>query len=222
MTLSPSVGDIALAQIGFPSARGARLRHGSLGVSARAPFGDDYLAAGAVWVPGSGDRRVLVLLANRATDLADPVSVRLRASALGALGRPRILRARDPFTRPSVKLPALCDLPLHGGPLAPSQLLVLAARGTPLKGFSAAGALAQAYDSVCHLPYSSTFKRALAPASGAPPSGNPPAPSPTEPLPSPPGCTPCAPPSQLLACPLALPAVCVSPRITRAAAAGAH
>jgi hypothetical protein len=226
MSLAPAVDDIALAQVGFPHARGARLRRGSLSVGAGAPFADDYLTAGAVLVRGSRVKRALVLLANRATDLADPVRVSLRASAVRALGAPKILQASDPFTRASVKPPALCDLPLHGTALAPAQLLVLGSRGTPLKGFGAAAALAEAYDAVCHLPYSSAFKTALASASTvpSPPTGNPPAPapSPIEPLPSPPGCQPCVPSSKLFACPLAQPSVCVfSPR-TRAGAAGAH
>lgn len=223
MSLAPGVDDIALAQIGFPHVRGARLRRGSLSVSARAPFANDYLVAGAVVVSGSRAARVLVLLANRATDLLDPVRVGLRASAAGALGAPRILQARDPFTRPAAKAAALCDLPLHGRALAPSQLLVLGTRGAPLTGFSAAAALAQAYDAVCHLAYSSAFKAVLAPASGAPspPTGNPPTPTPS-PVPSPPGCAPCPPSSKLSACPLARPTVCVSSQRTRAAAAGAH
>jgi hypothetical protein len=224
MSLAPAVEDIALAQVDFSHARGARVRRGSLSVGARAPFGDDYLAAGVVLSPGSRATRALVLLANRATDLDDPVRVSLRASAVGALGAPKILQARDPFTRPSAKTPALCDLPLHGTALAPAQLLVLGSRGVPLKGFGAAAALAQAYDAVCHLPYASAFKSALAPASTvpSPPTGNPPQPTPIEPVPSPPGCQPCAPPSKLSACPLARPSVCIfSPR-TRAPAAGAH
>ncbi len=245
MSLAPSVDDIALAQIGFPHARGARVRRGSLSVSARAPFADDYLVAGAVLLPGARVARVLVLLANRATDLLDPVRVSMRASAAGSLGAPRILQARDPFTRPAAKAPALCALPLHGRALSPSQLLVLGTRGAPLSGFSAAAALAQAYDAVCHLAYSNAFKTALAPVSGvpSPPSGNPPTPIPIEPIPSPPRCAPCPTPSQLSACPLALPTVCCAPcptpsRLsacplarptvcvsaprTRAAAAGAH
>lgn len=177
-------------------------------------------------VGGSRATRALVLLANRATDLEDPVRVSLRASAAGALGAPKVLRARDPFTRPSAKTPALCDLPLHGVALAPAQLLVLGSRGAPLKGFAAAAALAAAYDAVCHLPYASAFKTALAPASTvpSPPTGNPPKPTPRpiEPVPSPPGCQPCAPTSKLSACPLARPTVCIfSPRAW-APAAGAH
>lgn len=211
ISLSPAPDQLALAELSFAHARGRRLSRASLLLSARAPFGDDYLVAGAVRGLGRIPR-ALVLVANRPSALADPAHVSLRASALGVLGAPSILRAADPFTRAAAKPPALCDLPLHGKPLAGSQLVVLATRGAPLSGFGASSALAEAYDALCRLPYSSALKSDLESVGGtpSPAPGESPAPVPSpEPTPTPPGCAPC-PRSATAACP-EVRKVCVSP-----------
>src|SRR5271167_387333 len=94
MTLSPAVGDIALAVVGFPhAARGARVERGSFSVLASAPFGDDYMVVGGVRGAGANMPRALVLLVNRPTALEDPSHVSVRASAAASLGRPRLLEA---------------------------------------------------------------------------------------------------------------------------------
>ncbi len=225
MALSPAVGELALAQLDFThAAHGARLGAGALSVSASAPFGDDYLLTGVLRLAGSRLQRALVLVANRASPLADPAHVRLRASAAIALGSPSVLRASDPFSHAQAKVPGLCDLPLHGRALEPAQLLLVGSRGAPLSGIGPAAALADAYDALCGLPYPSTFKQDIASAgtTPSPPGSTSPTPTPTpspptEPAPPPGGCEPCT-PRPGTACPLARQAVCVSePRAVRGA-----
>jgi hypothetical protein len=129
---------------------------------------------------------MLVLLVNRASPLLDPVSVRLRLTARGALGSPLVRRLADPFSRPAgARRPALCNLALHGSVLSASTVRPLHSRGQALAGFDAASALAQAYDVVCALPYMSSFEQAVEQPSPAPPSPVSPAPSPVPPAPSP-------------------------------------
>ena len=218
ITLSPAPGDLALAQIAFRgSARGARVTSTSLQVAVSGPFGDDYLASAAVRLPGSP--RALVLLVNRPSPLLDPVDVRLRVTARRTLGTPVVSRLSDPFARPATApRPSLCDLQLHGGALSASQLSALRSRGEPLAGFAGAGAVAQAYDAVCSLPFASSFEQDVTRPAGS----SPPVPTPTPPVGKLPGegCVP----RPGYACPGAVesspPAASAAGR--RRTAAGAH
>lgn len=184
-TLSPAPDDLALAQISFHGVRPGRLSSHTLRVAASSRFGDDYLAVGAVertLTPGVA--RVLVALVNRPSALADPVHVRLRVSADRSLGAPVVMTLTDPFARSaSAPRPALCDLRLHGRALAGSQLRILGSHGSPLAGFDASSAIAQAYDAVCGLPFASAFEHAVDPAGESPVSPEPaPAPEPQPPV----------------------------------------
>jgi len=174
LALAPAPDDLALAQVSFAHASGGtRLSARSLRVAVTGPFGDDYMATAASRVPATGPQRALVLLVNRPSPLLDPASVHLTLSALWSLGEPVVRTQADAFARraPAVK-PALCDLPLHGPALGGWQLDALGSRGSPLAGFSAASAVAQAYDVTCGLPYSNAFARAVEPTPApAPPVG---------------------------------------------------
>lgn len=201
MTLSPAVGDIALAVVAFPhAARGAHVEHGSFSVLASAPFGDDYMVAGGARGAGTKVPRALVLLVNRPTALEDPSHVSLRASAAASLGKPQILEALDPFTRRPAKSATLCAITAGGQALAASELIALGTRGTALSGFSAAAALAEGYDAVCGLPFTSAFKQDVAPSSSGTSAGVAPAPEVKAP-----SCPPCQ-PVNTGACPNALSA----------------
>jgi hypothetical protein len=197
--MSAAPNDLTLAEATFREPRrGRRISSGSLRVSVGSPFGDDYLAA-ALQLPTRGVVRVLVVLVNRPSPLLDPVSVSVGLAAPWGVGAPIVRESADPLSRPAgARAPALCDLALHGAALGASELRTLRTRGQALAGFNAADALAQAYDMVCGLPYSSAFKQALTssavPVSPTPPESHPPAPSP---VPSPPvgkipgeGCVP--------------------------------
>ncbi len=201
ITLSPAVGDIAMAVISFPhAARGAHLERAPFSVLAGAPFGDDYLVSGVVRAAGAKEPRALVLLVNRATALADPSHVSVRASAAASLGKPQILEALDPFTRRPAKSATLCAVTPAGQALAAGELTALGTRGGALAGFSPAAALAEGYDAVCGLPYTSAFKQDIAPSSpsASPPSATPPEVKATR-------CMPCKPVGSG-ACPVALSA----------------
>ncbi len=201
MTLSPAVGDIELAVIGFPhAARGARVQHGSFSVLAGAPFGDDYMVAGGVRTADGKVPRALVLLINRPTALEDPSHVSVRASAAASLGKPAVLEALDPFTRRPAKSAALCAVTAGSQDLPATELTALGTRGTALSGFSPGAALAEGYDAVCGLPYASAFKQDVAPSSSGTSAG-------VAPLPegNAPSCPPCEPVSTA-ACPLVLSA----------------
>jgi hypothetical protein len=231
-TLSPAPDDLALAQVGFPRAgRGQQISRASLKLAAQGPFGDDYLVLAALRAGTGRTRRALVLLVNRPSALLDPVSVRLRLTARATLGSPVVRRFADPFARASsAPKPALCDLALHGSALSAAQLGPLLSRGEALAGFGAASAVAQAYDAVCGLPYTSSFAQAVgqpAPVTPLPPSPSPsppPAPSPPPPAPGPPVCAPCD-PAPGYACPLSIgPDICAAPVALGAmrVPAGAH
>jgi hypothetical protein len=207
-TLSPAPDDLALAQITFPDAARRRLSPQTLHVAVSGPFGEDYLAVGAVspsLTPGVA--RVLVALANRPSALDDPVHVHLRISAQRSLGAALVRTSANPFARSaSAPRPTLCDLRLGGHALVGSQLRVLGSRGSAVSGFDAASVVAQGYDAACGLAFASAFERAFAPSSGGE-STTPTAPAPTPvPEPRPPvgrlpgeGCEPRA----GYACPLA-------------------
>jgi hypothetical protein len=108
-----------------------------------------------------GRPRALVLVVNRRPrgSLApDLVRIGITVRAATRLGRPLLLQISDPLTRPSALTPSLCDLRALGGSLAASDLRSVLSSGPPLSGFSAAAALAQAYDLVCHRSYQQAFK----------------------------------------------------------------
>ncbi len=163
LSMSAAPDDLTLAEVNFGGARRVQQIAGSsLHVVVRAPFGDDYLTAGALRLSASGALRVLVLLVNRPSPLFDPVSVGVRLTAPIALRSPLVLRSTDPLARPTgAHTPALCDLTVHGSTLSVSRLRVLSSRGQALAGFDAEGALAQAYDLACGLSYLSSFKQAV-------------------------------------------------------------
>jgi hypothetical protein len=175
MTAAPD--DMTLAEVSFQKAtHGQQLSGSSLQVAVGTPFGDDYLAAGAVRLATASVPRLLVLLVNRPSALLDPVSVHVRLTASAALAQPVVRSLANPLTRAAgAPTPALCELPLHGSPLSASEVRPLHTRGQPLAGFDPAAALAQAYDVVCRLPYASAFKQAVAqpsaPSAPAPPIG---------------------------------------------------
>lgn len=187
LSMSAAPGDLALAEISFADAHGTALERRSLQVAVSGPFGDDYLATAVLHVATKRGPSALVLLVNRPSPLLDPAAVALRISAQRSLGASTVRRLADPFSRRAgAPAPSLCD-PQHRGALSGSSLSVLGTRGPTITGFAAAGAVAQAYDVACGLPYASSFKRAVE-HSGAPGS---PAPQPAEPAPpSPPAPTP--------------------------------
>ncbi|HEX3511097.1 MAG TPA: hypothetical protein VHT27_08375 [Solirubrobacteraceae bacterium] len=217
ITLAPHSGDLAVLELDFPARRGARVSAGSLQVAAGAVFGADYLARAAARGRVAGRLVALVLLANRPTGPAEPVSVRLRLRASRALGVPaRVIRS-DPFTTAVAPAPrcAVSDTALAG-------LVAIGWRGQPLTGFTPAAAVAAAYDAVCGRAAPPALRQAVAPA---PPQCSPGAlcclptaicaPVPAPPvgpgtIPPPPGCTPCD-PRPGFACPLVLaPGACVA------------
>jgi hypothetical protein len=221
VTLAPSPDDLALAQISFHGSGTRQITKRSLHLAVSGPFGDDYLAAAAIRARTAGGPRALVLLVNRPSPLLDPVSVALALTAWRSLGTPVVRRLADPFTRPQAgSTPALCDLRRHGGALGASELSELDARGAPLAGFSAASAVAQAYDVVCRLPYARSFEQAVEQTSAS----SSPGPSEPSPSPAPPvgkipgeGCEPA--PDR--ACPLVVGGTRSAARGTRSAARGA-
>ncbi len=191
VTLSPTPDDLSLAEIGFHGSGRQRISARSLQVAASAPFGDDYLAVAVPQLGKPGGAQALVLLVNRPSPLADPVSVRLRLTAPRSLGVAVVRKLDDVFRRHAGgRIPALCNLPLHGSALSASEVRPLHSRGQALAGFDAASAVAQAYDVACGLPYASSFGRAVeqpspAPSSPVPPES--PSPAPPAPSPAPPG-----------------------------------
>jgi hypothetical protein len=225
LALSPAPGDVSLVAIRFPRSGRVALDTRSLRVTVSGPFGADFLALA---LPRRGlHRGALLLLANRPSALLDPATVHLRLLSSASLGTPLTLRRGDPLSRP-VTHPnrALCTLSSGGAPLAGSSLRALGTRGVQLAGFSAASAVAQAYDAACGLPYAAAFKQAVAGTGAACPAGpaceRTPEPAPPAPLPpGPPRCTPCN-PTPGIACPLsARESVCVASKDEAAPAAGA-
>jgi hypothetical protein len=164
LTASPAPSDLELFQVSFPHSDGPRaISAGTLTMTVSAPFGDDYLA---LTTPSSRLTlvpRALVLVVNRPSALLDPVDVRLRLWAAGALGAPLVSRLLDPLTRPgSGTRAALCDLSLHGeATLGSANVRTIASHGDPLSGFGPSGAVSQAYDLACGLPFESAFKQAV-------------------------------------------------------------
>jgi hypothetical protein len=224
ITAAPAPGDFSLLELSFPRAGVGHPSAASLRVDAVGPFGDDYLAAAAVSGGPSRRARALVLVVNRPSPLLDPAEVDLRVSAPRSLGVPITLRAGDVLARRLSSRPLLCDLPDVTRSLPTTDLLALDSQGSPLNGFDADAALAQAYDASCGLAYSSAFAQAVqgAPACGAgagtqgtvccPPTADcAPSPvSPSPPQPGPPGCVPCD-PTPGRACPMVTRgAICIN------------
>jgi hypothetical protein len=172
LSLSAAPDDLTLAELSFQgAAHGQQLSGSSLQVAVGTPFGDDYLAAGALQLSAAGVPRLLVLLVNRPSALLDPVSVQVRLTALAALGQPAVRMLANPLARAAgAHAPALCNLPLHGSALRASEVRPLHSRGRRLAGFAAAAALAQAFDITCGLAHSSSFEQAVArPSAPSPP-----------------------------------------------------
>ena len=233
LSMSAAPDDIALALLSFEHpAHGQSISDSSVQLAVSAPFGDDYLAAAALRLPTPGVPRMLVLLVNRPSPLLDPVSVHVKVLASRALGAAHVHILANPLSRPAgAHTPALCSLGLHGSALSASELRPLHSRGHVLTGFDAAGAVAQAYDLVCGLAHTSSFVRAVDPATASPSPAGPtapeePAPVPTTPSPAPPGRLPgegCA-PKPGYACPATVrhSATGVAAVGQRLAPAGAH
>jgi hypothetical protein len=161
LSMSAAPADLALAEISFADARGARLGRSSLQVSVGGPFGDDYLATAVLRSVSKRGPTALVLLVNRPSPLLDPTAVALRISAQRSLGAPTVRKLSNPFARRAgASKPSLCD-PQRHGPLSASSLSVLVTRGTVLTGFGGASAVAQAYNDACGLHYPSSFKQAV-------------------------------------------------------------
>jgi hypothetical protein len=172
----PSQFDLTLAQISFGAparvagqATSRPRREAPMRLVLPASTGLDYVAGAVTRFSVLGRPRALVLAVNRrprgslAPDLA---RIGFTVRALGRLGDPLLWQTSDPITRPSALTPALCDLPTLGGSLAASDLRSALSRGRALSGFSAATALAQAYDLVCHRPYRPAFRLAVTQGSG--------------------------------------------------------
>ncbi len=197
--VSPAPGDLALVELSFNGHARVRLSAHALRVAVSGPFGDDYLASAA---PLRG-ARAFVLVVDRPSPLEDPASVALLVRAQRGLGAPRTTVVTDPFSDPRVASRALCALPHAGASLSAAGLRALGSHGTAISGFSAAAAVAEAFDVACGLPYERAFREVV-----TRPAAVPVAPAPAPPAPRPPGCTPC-PPEPGIACPLALaPDIC--------------
>ncbi|MGH2843764.1 MAG: hypothetical protein ACRDKL_09295 [Solirubrobacteraceae bacterium] len=198
VAVSPGPEDLTLLQLSFHASTLRPITQSSLRVGVRGPFGDDYLAVATPRFATPGVRQALVLVVNRPSPLLDPAAVRLRVAAWRSFGGPTINRLGDPFARPAADAPAaLCDLRRHGEELTASGLRALGSRGAALSGFSAAGAVAEAYAAVCGLPYSASFRQLIRPAVPSLPAPESPSPAPTPPAPTPPegklpgeGCVP--------------------------------
>lgn len=168
---APAQFDMSLAQVSFgararvagPRARGSR-RSSPVRVRLLGPTGLDYVAAAVTRFSVRGRPRALVLVVNRrprgslAPDLA---RIDFTLSAPRRLGAPLVQQLSNPFTRPTRLTPALCDLPIRGPSLAAGDLRPVLSRGAAPGGFSAAAAVAQAYDVVCRRPFSESFRQAV-------------------------------------------------------------
>jgi len=173
--VAPAQFDLSLAEVRFGRpARGARARAsrgvGSIRVALRGPAGLNYVAAAVTRAGVSGGSRALVLVVNRrprgslAPDLA---RIGLTVTAARRLGAAVVSQVSDPFTRVGIGLmPALCDPPTPGASLAAGEIRSALSRGVALTGFSAAAAIAQAYDVVCRRPYEQAFRQAVTQGSG--------------------------------------------------------
>ncbi len=226
VALAPAPGDLALAELRAPRRRRPLLTARNTLLSGQGRFGGDYLAVARVRGARGSGQVVLVLAVNRGGAAAAPGATSLALQVPRALGVPATALLSNPFTsasgaRVSGPAAARCGLTRSGAALDAASVLAIAARGTPLAGFSAPQAVAAAYDAVCGLSYPSAFKAVVQPP--APPctqvSGCCPPTAmcvpipepPPEPVPLPPGpprCAPCE-PRPGFACPLsATPSIC--------------
>ncbi len=210
VVLAPAEGDLALAELSFPHARGRALSQRSLRLAAPAFAGADYFAVATPARPLGRARVALALVANRPTGLLDPAFVRLRAVAGAGLGAVVVRRIEDPLKGHPSPPPWLCGLASHG---AAPQLRALMARGSPIAGLDASGAVEQAFDIACGLPTGPQLEAALAPP------GPQPVPEPGPPPPEAPRCPPCNPRPDY-ACPLAAAVVVCPARLEEGAPEG--
>ncbi|HUE25431.1 MAG TPA: hypothetical protein VMP89_01540 [Solirubrobacteraceae bacterium] len=212
VTVSPGGGDLSLIAIRFPQARGMVPGARTVRVR-REPAGYE-----AVAVPrgrAAHAQPVLVLVTNRFTRAEMPVKVRVTVRSAASLGRPVIRVRSHALGVPAARPAGVCSLTRGSVAVGAAALLPLSASGEPLEGFSTAGAVADAYNAVCGLPYSLAFRRAVSGtgaecAAGSSCEAAPePAPAPS-PGPEQPKCPPCN-PKPGYACPLAAsPAYCVA------------
>jgi hypothetical protein len=165
---TPAQFDLSLARVSF----GARARvagkstprTSALRLQLRGPSGLNYVAGAVTRFSVIGRPSALVLVVNRrprgslAPDLA---RIGVTVTAAARLGAPLVLQVSNPFTRPTGLTPALCDLPIRGAALTASDLRPVLSRGAAPAGFSAAAAIAQAYDAVCKRPSSASFRQAV-------------------------------------------------------------
>src|ERR1700729_3993681 len=82
--LSPTPGNLALAEIGFRGPGRYRISSRRLHIVVRGAFGDDYMAA--AWLGSRTGPRVLGLVVNRPSALMDPARVHLSLGWKGRLG----------------------------------------------------------------------------------------------------------------------------------------
>ncbi len=225
VTVAPGGGDLSLVAIRFPQARGTVPGARTLRVRPREPA--DYVA---VAVPGgraAHAQPVLMVVTNRFTRAEMPVKVRVAVRSAASLGRPLIRVRSHALGVPAARPAGVCSLTRGSTALGAAALTPLSARGEPLEGFSAAEALADAYDAVCGLPYPLAFRRAVSGSGAECAAGSSceAAPEPAPPVkPEPPQCAPCD-PKPGYACPLtASPAYCVAAKSEAApsAAPAAH
>lgn len=203
VVVSPAEGNFVLARLSFPGAHGRPLTKSSLRLQPPSWAADDAIALATPAHPRASGRVALLLIANRPTNLAEPVSVRLRALADPGLGPAGVRRVENPLGHSPGRPAWLCGLASHGR--APA-LRTLGAHGRPVAGLGPAGAVAQAFEIACGLPVGPQLKAALAPPRPVPP------PAPGPPAPERPECAPCD-PRPGYACPLvASPAYCVAGR----------
>jgi hypothetical protein len=171
---APAQFDLTLAEVRFGGAAHVATSKlaGSVRLALRGPTGLDYVAGALARLRVHGRLRALVLVVNRRPrgSLApDLQRIGLTVTSAARLGAPALAQTSNAFSRPAVgPLPALCDLPLGAGvTLGARDLRATVVRGLALKGFSAEGAVAEAYDVVCRRAYDPAFTQAL--GRGVPP-----------------------------------------------------
>ncbi len=241
ISLAPASGDLELLELEYGRHRRRAVSHATLRLTAQGLTGGDYLAAATPRRRPHGELIALVLLVDRPGTAQ--ASVRLSVRSARALGPLFVLGLRNPFTSTRSSIVGVnilsdlpCKVPTAAAGMSGADLRPLS--GGALGGFTAAGAVAAAYDVVCHRAYPLAFRQAVRGARGegcgasasqdgslccppaalcAPPNEPVPAPAPEPgpappPRPEPPRCPPCD-PQPGHACPLAAsPAYCVAGR----------
>jgi hypothetical protein len=203
VVVAPAEGNFVLAELSFPGAHGSSMTASSLRLQPPSWSADDAIALATPAHPRGSRRVALLLIANRPTNLAEPVSVRLGVLAGPGLGPVTVRRVENPVGHRPTAPAWLCGLASGGD--APA-LRALGAHGRPISGLGTAGAVTQAFEIACGLPAGPQLKAALAPPRPVP------APEPAPPAPERPECAPCN-PRPGYACPLAArPAYCVAVR----------